>query len=798
MKIQKVWWSQQSEITVALTRDCAFVPRVLFDNADGLRALSVSRSSPRKFAKYSSYYVEGSKAHFLISRRSFPNAERGVNYYLCGDFNGWGRAIGDAKWLMRELEDDHDFYCELVLDLAQFDRRKVLQRFKFASDCGVWLEPSSDVVNLDFDAHRNANLLLDLRRTGAHAFVVKTSSPCRMGGAVGIELPELGLSAKVDELLLLLKIRSSSPLGAGLENGVSVFRIFAPRADAVYVRYKKFGERSEHILQASTRDGAVWTARANADLSGCLYCFSIGGTNADSTTAFDRRAIVADPYANAAPDSKGWCIVKYDSDLPVVRDSFTAPRWHDLVVVEAHIRDVLARARADLNEGERLGFAGLSKWLSSEDCYLRRCGANCVELQPIQEFTYENKTDYEWGYMPVNWHAPSSAYASAPEMATQNDEFAELVRAFHAAGLAVVLDVVYNHYGEPNFLRFVDKQYYFESGVAGNLSNYSGCGNDFRADAPMGRRLILDSLKKLVLNYGVDGFRFDLAELLGVDVLREIERELKKIKPSVILIAEPWSFRGHIAHRLKSTGWASWNDGFREFSLQYAKGFGNFDGFKYFMKGSRGGFASFPAQTVNYVESHDDMCLLDRITSLHEDPSVDDLRRFKLAYAFTLLAHGIPMLAEGFDLARTKYGKNNTYKDGIANALDYDRGLRFGGVCNWLRSFVKFRLSPRAAALRRDRFDGDGFFSFYRSAESDAVSACMFNRGGFDKSCPSIFAAFNPTDNPAEFFVDNDLRGFVQIADIDTFDESGLLLDSPVSNGILRMQKTSFALFLGR
>ena len=104
---------------------------------------------------------------------------------------------------------------------------------------------------------------------------------------------------------------------------------------------------------------------------------------------------------------------------------------------------------------------------------------------------------------------------------------------------------------------------------AGNLANWSGCGNDLRASAAMAKRLIIDSCIHLIEAYGVDGFRFDLAELIGVEVLREIEAALKRVKPSVILIAEPWSFRGHIAGALRDTGWASWNDGFRNFVRDY-------------------------------------------------------------------------------------------------------------------------------------------------------------------------------------------------------------------------------------
>ena len=146
--------------------------------------------------------------------------------------------------------------------------------------------------------------------------------------------------------------------------------------------------------------------------------------------------------------------------------------------------------------------------------------------------------------------------------------------AFHGRGMAVILDVVYNHVGEPAHLMEIDKLYYFEQDAEGNLANWSGCGNDLRAGAAMSKRLIIDSCAHMIEAYGVDGFRFDLAELLGVDVLKDVEKALKRVKPNVILIAEPWSFRGHIAGALRDTGFASWNDGFRNFVRDYVHGRG--------------------------------------------------------------------------------------------------------------------------------------------------------------------------------------------------------------------------------
>jgi pullulanase/glycogen debranching enzyme len=261
-----------------------------------------------------------------------------------------------------------------------------------------------------------------------------------------------------------------------------------------------------------------------------------------------------------------------------------------------------------------------------------------VELLPIQEIgdTYD-KNEYHWGYMPANYCSPESSYAQIPELGSQIKELQDLVAAFHQHGMAVIMDVVYNHVGEPNHLLHIDKQYYFHLEKEGNLSNWSGCGNDLRCDTLIGRRLIIDSLAHLVETYNVDGFRFDLAELIGVDVLKEIEVALKRIKPSIILIAEPWSFRGHIALDLKTTGDAHWNDGYREFLRDYQLGQGNQDGLRYFLCGSLDHLTVWPAQSINYVESHDDFCWLDKITENPDHfgmhPTANDRRRTYLMVA---------------------------------------------------------------------------------------------------------------------------------------------------------------------
>jgi pullulanase/glycogen debranching enzyme len=293
----------------------------------------------------------------------------------------------------------------------------------------------------------------------------------------------------------------------------------------------------------------------------------------------------------------------------------------------------------------------------------------------------------------------------------------------------------------------IDKLYYFEMDSAGQLSNWSGCGNDLRADASMAKRLIIDSLTHLVELYGIDGFRLDLAELLGLDVLKDVEIALKRVKPDVILIAEPWSFRGHIAGQLRDTGWASWNDGYRNFLRDFVRGGASREAFEYYLKGSPWHFAKWPAQTVNYTESHDDRSWIDIITenpgNNGSDPTANDRRRTHLMAAVLFSSIGIPMLSAGQDFLRSKNGINNTYQLGAVNALDYRRIYRFSATHTYFADWIAFRRSEAGSLLRLFSRPSETFFRFVFAPDSNA-SAAIYN-ADFSQGRRRLLFAVNPT-----------------------------------------------------
>jgi pullulanase/glycogen debranching enzyme len=263
----------------------------------------------------------------------------------------------------------------------------------------------------------------------------------------------------------------------------------------------------------------------------------------------------------------------------------------------------------------------------------------------------------------------------------------------------------------------------------------------------MAKRLIIDSCLHLIEAYGVDGFRFDLAELLGVEVLHDIEVALKRVKPEVILIAEPWSFRGHIVGVMRDTGWTSWNDGYRNFIRDYVRGHGAPTRMEYFLKGSPWYFAKWPAQTINYTESHDDRTWLDVITENPEHdgfvPTMNDRRRTHLMAALLFMSIGVPMISEGQDFLRSKRGVNNTYQRGDLNALDYRRLYRYLGTHTYFADWIAFRKSERGRLLRHFSRATEGFFRFLFVPDSPALAA-IYNADQSHGTTRLLFA-INPS-----------------------------------------------------
>jgi pullulanase/glycogen debranching enzyme len=781
----RAWLDSLSSGIVEFERnwDSPAPPAIAFSG--GVEVTRFARAPDLAAAKTYRYFLHDPETiAFALPLRQGGGVDPDVDkVYVAGPFNGWQAAVGDDAWRLK-LEDLDGEKVLLWMGPALRIMEAGDHRFKFVTGENLWLHPRDDAPNCVRDESGNVNRFIDPSRTGAHLWRFELAAALDLAGAwtvaAGTDLSTGSVPLVPGDFFF--DLGSELAMGTLVEAKATTFRLFAPRAESVTLHACRDlpGKASAGAFPLARRgdaDGAagVWEVVLDKNLHGWFYWYSIEGIDG-ATGRFGARSDILDPYALATVGPRGPGIILDRSWIGRGDADFRPPPWQDLVIAEAHVRDLAAHAPISATPAERLGFSGLLKWVQAADFHLGLLGINCVELQPVQEFDLKAPEDYSWGYMTDAYHAPESSYSLKAEEASGVRELQAAVRAFHERGIAVILDVVYNHVGEPGHLMLIDRLYYFEQDPAGNLANWSGCGNDTRARAVMMKRLIIDSCTHMIEAYGVDGFRFDLAELIGVDVLREIEAALKKVKPGVILIAEPWSFRGHIAGALRDTGWASWNDGFRNFLKEYVRGGSTSERLEYFLRGSPWYFAKWPAQTVNYTESHDDQTWIDSITenpgSDGTNPTPNDIRRTHLMAAVLFMSVGIPMVCAGQDFLRSKGGMGNTYLRGDLNALDYRRLYRFLGTHAYFADWIAFRKGGRGRLLRHFSRPSEGFFRFMRGP---GTTLAVVLNADLSKGSDRLLFAVNPTLSDATIAI-GEVAGWGawrQVADHERFVSSG-------------------------
>ena len=788
-KIAYARWIAERSGIVELNRDWErAAPPPIWHTPGRQHLARIVRADPFYYAERSGYFVDGERIIFVVLPKTYPQVDWPLSrLYVAGTFNSWGAVIEDREWQLQPKEVSGNSY--LILGVG---RGRCLANypadFKFVTQNGQWLEIPSEAPNAVFDPRGVRNFRIDPHRTGKHIFEFEFKEDCALDERIELlwSEPEHEEQLAIDPGDIFLTLKSDLALGAMVDGAVTTFRIFSPRACSVAViLYDKLKDPNIESIELKRRAQGVWEGEYSEDLSGWFYHYRIDGSNRQSCAHFDSTRDILDPYAMAAMGPEGPGLIVDRRKIPQTSVPFDPPDWHDLVILEGHVRDLVSLAPIELEDRERLGFTGLRKWVESEGNYLTRLGVNTIELQPIHEFDAGSVEDYHWGYMPVNFFSPCSRYCLNPEEGSQIREFQELVATFHRQGLAVIIDVVYNHAGLPNHLQFIDKQYYFLVDRDGEHIDWSGCSNSLRCDTPMGRRLIIESLTHFIEVFDVDGFRFDLAEILGIELLLEIEIRLKRIKPSVILITEPWSLRGHIGHTLKTTGYASWNDGYRDFMREYLLGNGTSEGFLYYLNGSLGYLTAWPTQTVNYVESHDDHCWLDLITENENRdgsvPTANDRRRTHLLIAVLMSSLGIPMLSAGQDMLRSKRGVRNTYMRGDLNAIDYKRAITYSNTQEYFRSWIRFRLSEEGRAFRHELPPPPHFLEFMIDPESTGVAVLYNARRSLD--CRRLLFAINPHERAITIPYDGqDMSRFLLLADQAQFDSEGLR-DTEISFG---------------
>ena len=651
----------------------------------GLMGTSFQMLKPIERAQIGGYVKLADNAHFILDISDLGlETNKDNKIYLASDISDWDRCIGIEKWALRQLPENPTTHI-LELKWAEIELEKSFS-FKFITEGGKWIEPDPMVSCSEINQLGSRNFVFDSSRTGMDMFIF-----------------DLVRGQGKENLDKWINFEPKGKFGYSKSANGAKFRVFAPRVYKIELLLKKSLEQKNFKRHSMERkDDGSWWVELPIDCEGMYYKYSVQNVKDKGMPEIFEKEIV-DPYAKAmvGRDGPGLALTLEEPD-PIT--NFTPPNIEDLVILETHVRDLLVNAPINLTKNERLEFRGLTRWLNSEDCYLRKLGVNAIELQPIHEFDARRKNEYHWGYMSVSFFAPASSYASNERNGSVIYEFKSLVKAFHDANLSVIIDVVYNHVGVPAHLSFLDRELYFSTNENGDLTNHSGCGNDINSESRPARKLIIDSLLSFVKDFQVDGFRFDLGELLGLSLLSEIESELLKINPKLILIAEPWSFRGRLPVEINQTKYSLWSDNRREKLLKYVQGKEHSFEMIKLLKGRLDDDNLYPWQSINYLESHDDFTFIDRLCS-HEEwingsPPEKVVKQSMIAIALLLLSPGVPMLGSGQDYLRSKKGVQNTYQRGDLNALNYKQFAHNKEFHEWTRKLISFRSSKLGNLIR--------------------------------------------------------------------------------------------------
>lgn len=557
-------------------------------------------------------------------------------------------------------------------------------------------------------------------------------------------------------------------LGAHVDSGGTTFSLWAPRARRVELALVD-DAGSQSNLDLTRDDHGVWRAHVPGVGSGQRYGYRVDGPwSPQDGERFNPARLLLDPYARAITggvdysgpitdhtaesnfaadptDSSGsvpLSVVVADSPAPT---PLANPKPLDeLVIYEAHLRGFTKRHPA-VPEHLRGTYAGMAYPAVVE--YLTDLGINAVELLPVQHFVSEpfivgrGLANY-WGYNTLGFFAPHGHYASAGTNGEQVGEFKSMVSALHEAGIAVILDVVYNHTGEGGHegptlcFRGIDHAAYYRlTDDQRNDYDVTGCGNAVDTSSPGVLKLILDSLRYWVSEMGVDGFRFDLATTLIRDQAHRVDQNHRfkalvaadPVLAGKVMIAEPWDL-GPFGYQVGAWGpsWSEWNDRFRDYTRDFWRGATNgVQDLATRLSGSSDIYhhnGRAVTSSVNFITAHDGFTMRDLVTydlkhneanaernrdgtdnnrswnhgyeGETPDPAIASARQrsARNLMATLLLSAGVPMITAGDEFGRTQGGNNNAYcQDSPISWIDWTVAEGWTQQLDLVRQLLKLR-----------------------------------------------------------------------------------------------------------
>ena len=520
----------------------------------------------------------------------------------------------------------------------------------------------------------------------------------------------------------------TGPLGVEYTPAGTRLRLWAPTARQVYVNLYRRGDGGVCIgsLPLEKRGQGLWSVYLPGDQHGRYYTYTLhaGGTSWEAADPYARaagvngkRSMIAD---FARIDPPGW-LHDHRPNIPVSHRS----------VWEVNVRDFSQDPASGVRpawRGKYLAFAQQGTTLHSDGIhptclnYLKRLGVSYVQLMPIFDFGSVDESrsltrQYNWGYDPAHFNIPEGSYSTDPTRGeVRVRECKQMIAALHAAGIGVIMDVVYNHmYGNDNVLNRAVPYYYFRQNEDGSFSNGSGCGNEFASERPMARRYLIDSVLYWAREYHIDGFRFDLMGLYDVETMNLLRAELDQLPGGrdILMYGEPWQGGVSALHRYEANknNLAMLNERigiFCDNTRDAIKG-GCFDAREPgYVEGKESALPPHsPGQIVSYVSAHDNFTLWDKLLFVRykrpEYGAMDSvaLAQNRLAAGIYLTCMGLPFWQAGEEFARTKKGQGNSYRSSPAlNRLDWQRAQQFHELVDYYRGLIGLRrYFPRLSAL---------------------------------------------------------------------------------------------------
>ena len=563
--------------------------------------------------------------------------------------------------------------------------------------------------------------------------------------------------------VLTAELRQTAPLGAALTNGGVNFSVFSKHATRIELLLFNDARdtRPASVIPLDARQHRTyhyWHTFVPNLAPGQIYAYRADGPFApERGQRFDREKVLLDPYGLAVsvpptydrdaakrPGDTAATAMKsvvadpsrydWEGDVPLRRP------YVETVIYELHVRGFTRHPSSGVAAHKRGTYAGLIEKIP----YLKDLGVTALELLPVFQydpFDAPTRVNY-WGYQPISFFAPHHAYCSRPGPLAVLDEFRDMVKALHRAGIEVILDVVYNHTTEagadgPNlcYRGLANDFYYILEPDKSRYADYTGCGNTLNANQPIVRRMIQDSLRYWVTQMHVDGFRFDLASILSRDedghplpnppVLWDIESD--PLLAGTKLIAEAWDAAGlYQVGSFIGDAWQEWNGRARDDIRRFVKGEDHtVSGLATRLLGSPDiyGHKEREAEhSINFVTCHDGFTMNDLVSynGKHneangdnntdgandnnswncgaegptDDPDIEALRNRQVKNFLTLnlLAAGTPMLLMGDEVRRTQHGNNNAYcQDNEISWFDWTLLERHADIHRFVKLLTAFR-----------------------------------------------------------------------------------------------------------